>query len=438
MIAAAVAIAAVTVAIMEFNSVYNATADITDAVSKAQLKAVQSTKQERLELDALWEAANDENLSKEKRLAAIDKLNKGYPAFHQNLKLETIHSQEAADAHMAAANAIIVKARAAAISEKITELYKKETDAVYDLTNGNIDLMSAFFAGGNMAAYFNLENKKIAGLKKQREAMEKLYKATAATNLELEKPTKTPAINTPTLSKGGTVVDNTPVAPLVKVENVAQGIKATTSAIVDQNLAVTDLAVDYEALNAKAREHALTLDDVVISAEQLNSAMNAAAAGGITNMAAALGNAIATGQDVGQAIGTAFLTSLADFLTKMGEMMITTATLWANFEAWIVSNPIAAVGIGVAAVAAGAALKATLAKGAQPKAFATGGMVNSPTFAMIGDNLNAHNNPEFVLRRDQLTKMLGNAGSFEPRLIPVIDARGISILVEEGNRQRRR
>lgn len=178
-------------------------------------------------------------------------------------------------------------------------------------------------------------------------------------------------------------------------------------------------------------ELAASLNDVYFEASQLNTILNQASADGLTNMATAIGVAIASGQDLGQAIGQSFLTSLADFLQQMGKMMITTAAIWESFQKTLAANPALAIGLGIAAVAAGAALKSHIAAGAQPKAFASGGMVNSPTFALIGDNLNASNNPEFVLRRDQLSKIYASGGGQQMQLSTRISGNDLLILMNK-------
>lgn len=102
---------------------------------------------------------------------------------------------------------------------------------------------------------------------------------------------------------------------------------------------------------------------------------------------------------------------LADGLSSLGKALLTfaltsaaTIELFKDPKSW----PLA-LAAGVAAVAAGAALKSTL-KNNQATAFANGGIVSGPTMGLVGEYPGAQNNPEVIAPLDKLKDMIGGGG----------------------------
>ena len=81
----------------------------------------QAAAQERLQLNLLFEAATNENLAKEKRLEALNKLQQLYPDYFGNMNLETILSDRASLSYNKLAANIIMVAKAKAAAAKIQE-----------------------------------------------------------------------------------------------------------------------------------------------------------------------------------------------------------------------------------------------------------------------------------------------------------------------------
>lgn len=444
---------------VKFNEVYMQSADVSKQVSKASLEAAQSAKQEQLELDALYAAATDVNLSLKTRKNAIKELNDKYPEFNKNLSIETANSNEAAEAHKRASEALLIKAKTAAVSGLITELYKKETQAAYDYAQGNLDLLSTTLAlsgGTGQIGYINLENKKAQTWKKQREALEALYISLTKVDLEFEKQGKSPKVK----------VDHTYEKELAKLKkqiaaqkeldaamkdsalrNTQQGLKQPVNANIGGLFKVGQANEIAPRALSTASEYAASLAEeaskVTLNVNEMNDALNNASAEGLTSMASAIGIAIATGQDLGQAIGQSFLTSMSDFLIQMGKMMITTASVWDAFQKSLATQPEVAIILGVAAVAAGAALKASIAKGAQPSKFAMGGIIPGNNF--YGDRVPIMaNSGEMILNKAQqgsLHAMIRNntfSSGGGVHIVPIIDNRGLAVQVKLGQKQLQR
>jgi hypothetical protein len=138
-------------------------------------------------------------------------------------------------------------------------------------------------------------------------------------------------------------------------------------------------------------------------------------ASGLGNMANAIGEAFASGESVLGAIGNSILSTFSGFLSNFGDLLIeygAAAVLKGKLDLAI-AVPGAGIFAGLAAIAAGVALK--VAAGAigsfsgggknsastsnfnsNPVPFANGGLVFSPTNALIGEYSGARNNPEVV------------------------------------------
>jgi hypothetical protein len=123
-----------------------------------------------------------------------------------------------------------------------------------------------------------------------------------------------------------------------------------------------------------------------------------------------------------------FGTLIADALQSLGKQLIAFGV--AKLAAWeALKNPTPAgaalaVAAGIAAVAAGAALKSSLtnAKSTEsnfsrgknsnmPRKFADGGIISGPTYGLMGEYPGAKSNPEVVAPLDKLKDMIGGGGA---------------------------
>lgn len=103
---------------------------------------------------------------------------------------------------------------------------------------------------------------------------------------------------------------------------------------------------------------------------------------------------------------------LADALTSIGKALVAyaitngaVAELFKNPGTWP-----AALVAGIAAIAAGTALKSKLSS-QKATAFANGGIVSGPTMGLVGEYPGAANNPEVIAPLDKLKSMIGGGGS---------------------------
>ena len=109
---------------------------------------------------------------------------------------------------------------------------------------------------------------------------------------------------------------------------------------------------------------------------------------------------------------------LANALSDIGKALITLA-ITQKLALLSLSNPLTwpvALAAGIAAVAAGAALKSSLnaksgnSSGGTVQKFADGGIISGPTLGLMGEYPGASSNPEVVAPLDKLKDMIGSGG----------------------------
>ena len=130
----------------------------------------------------------------------------------------------------------------------------------------------------------------------------------------------------------------------------------------------------------------------------------------INYLAESLGKALA-GEKIEVFKGLALV--LADSLIEIGQALIAYATpvllALTLLKKPSIPTAIAAIGAGIAAVAAGSFLKSKLNTD-KTKKFANGGIVSGPTMGLMGEYPGASANPEVVAPLDKLKDMIGGGG----------------------------
>lgn len=159
--------------------------------------------------------------------------------------------------------------------------------------------------------------------------------------------------------------------------------------------------VTKEGLQQMAAEFKKGIDNI-------NNLIKSLAVEGIAGFAESFGAALGGGDLRG--IFNGFVNVLADGLSSIGKQMIALAPVIAGLKAALKSlNPAILLPAGIALVAIGAALRASLNKGIT--GFAQGGLVFGPTVGMVGEGLGtSRSNPEVIAPLDQLKGMLEGIG----------------------------
>ena len=171
---------------------------------------------------------------------------------------------------------------------------------------------------------------------------------------------------------------------------------------IDDAIKRVDAAIDGS--KDKVKDFSITWQETV---NTINGILNSLDLSIMVNFAEQIGNMMAGGKfDITQ-MGTI----LADALSSIGKALIAFALtngaameLFKNPKTW----PLA-LAAGIAAVAAGTALKAKISDN-KATAFANGGIVSGPTMGLIGEYPGAQNNPEVIAPLDKLKSMIGGGG----------------------------
>lgn len=154
----------------------------------------------------------------------------------------------------------------------------------------------------------------------------------------------------------------------------------------------------------------------------------------IASFADSLGQAVTSGNGL-EALKT-MLSAMMDMLSQFGQALIAagTASIALKAVSW---NGIGAIIAGGALVAATAAAKAALQNAT---AFADGGIVSGPTYALVGEYAGARNNPEVIAPLDKLRTLITPAymdpGSF--RLETKVRGRDLYVMLQGIEREKNR
>lgn len=106
-----------------------------------------------------------------------------------------------------------------------------------------------------------------------------------------------------------------------------------------------------------------------------------------------------------------FFNFLADTLIQLGTQLIILSKLFITIKALFASGGALApfaIPVGIAAIAAGTALKNMVSDKASK--FANGGIVSGPTMGLVGEYPGASSNPEVIAPLDKLKSMIGESG----------------------------
>lgn len=110
----------------EYNDVLKETIDLTEELSKADLKASQEGAKAATKAKTLYNITQDQNRSYEERLAVAKEMQRLYPEYLGNIDAEAIVAGKATSAYDSLTDALIRKAKAQAYLSRITEIETKK------------------------------------------------------------------------------------------------------------------------------------------------------------------------------------------------------------------------------------------------------------------------------------------------------------------------
>ena len=157
---------------------------------------------------------------------------------------------------------------------------------------------------------------------------------------------------------------------------------------------------DEAALARSWRQCQLQFSDSIKEIELTGEKIGSIVTGAIQQFATGFGEALASGNAL--EIFKTLLMSLMDMLQQFGSALIAAGMATLAFKS-LFANPIAAIISGAAMVTAAAAAKAALQNAT---AFANGGIVSGPTYALVGEYAGAKSNPEVIAPLNKLRSLI--------------------------------
>ena len=462
-----------------------------EQLAEAERKGTEEAQKEIAQLSVLYRAATDDARSKEERLSAVKQLQAAYPSYFGNLSKEAILTGEASDAYENISKRMIEAAQARAALERITQnstrlldlqaereelerQMKTAEEASKAFSNApQVATQSGTLGYAYMAGQVETFKKRLQEtldeIDRLNAANDKLASGVNVTALEGEKGSGkvNASLNTNLATLGG--IQNR-IAELKKEQQAASSEQAialereirllqqrkqeientikigvATSPNLDTLLPGTfdgmgtgtlsiPLQFDTNALKRSWQQAKMQFDemqrDVTITAKQMEGILT----NSVASFADSLGQAVTSGNGL-EALKT-MLSAMMDMLSQFGQALIAagTASIALKAVSW---NGIGAIIAGGALVAATAAAKAALQNAT---AFADGGIVSGPTYALVGEYAGARNNPEEIAPLDKLRSLITPAymdpGSF--RLETKVRGRDLYVMLQGIEREKNR
>ena len=337
-----------------------------NTLNKLSIDAAKNSGQEIAGVKALVSVAQDELKTRQDRLTAVEELQNKYPGYFGNLTKEKILSGDLTEVTKELSKAIIARAEATAIADKIGELASKKLDLQIKkekevlklqqaqagvknkvvVTGGTLGASGDSFSAGRLAAStskvkdlnqeiyeIQVQQDRLAGRLNQKEsdAIKLLEKKVS---IKKEKEVK--------------VFDTPQVAPL------------------ESSLLTTGLVakpIDFTALTDSVKnvvpQIKLGFSEIEFALYDFNQSASEIINGGLVDTFAgigtAIGTALSTGGNLLQALGASLLSSLGGVLTQMGKMAIEIGVGLLGVKLALKTlNPYAAIAAGVGLIALGA------------------------------------------------------------------------------------
>jgi hypothetical protein len=172
-------------------------------------------------------------------------------------------------------------------------------------------------------------------------------------------------------------------------------------------------AEEIDKLQDKINKVKSTAEGTAAAFTPLNDILNNLATNTLVEFGTQIGNVLSGGEFS----LSGFFSMIADALIKIGTHLVMVSKLFLAVDALFASGGALApfmIPIGIAAIAAGVALKGSLSnKNADTKKFANGGIISGPTMGLMGEYPGAKSNPEVVAPLDKLKSMMGGGGNGE-------------------------
>lgn len=354
------AISLITSAWVMYSMYANKAVKTTNELVEAQKDLIGGAKAEMSTMSALLRIAKDENLSKEQRVRAINKLKKLYPDYLGNLTLENSKSKEVEEQTNKLNEALIRQAKIKALQSRISDLYAKKYEAESKSLTEQLGIWDTITVG--VQSYFSKSSAALSGVEKatenQKEAIKGFDKELTALLGKLKKgfteETKVGGFVTPDTREKIKPFDFAPLDTTQFDQQLNEWIEKTRFGFDVLNL---EGGVDWAKLLANQK----LVDEMAateMAMQKFNENMSYALESGLENslggIGAALGTALQEGSNILEGVGSSLLSSLGGILIDIGKMAIAIGVgLEAIKSALSSLNPFAAIAAGVGLIALG-------------------------------------------------------------------------------------
>jgi hypothetical protein len=443
--------------------------DATEEYNKELAKNTAASQTQITTLNSLLSIAKDESLSLGQRQDAVNRLNKEYDIFNGNLTVNGAKSQETSILVDRLTQSLLLNAKASALANQYTEIATKLLtiqstplaqqatllDKVVVYWNALLDAINPFTGANNPIEDFT----KGANVSLNKLGLKNFTADSKALKLQLG-----------ALSNGikdvYTQLTALQIAPQKDpFKQSAKSLKTFGEITKAVELKKTRKEIDdfftkpVETKNLMGLR-AFPLELIYIS-EEISRILSEGLLSTISSSFMAIGEAIATGGNVANAAGAAFLSSIANVAQQLGELAIGVGIGIKSIKVALESlNPVVAIAAGVAllTLAGYARGRASAISGSGKgggggnnkmptsgtfggvRPFASGGIVSGPTNALIGEYPGARNNPEVVAPLDKLSGIIAGSiggGDMGGQLTARISGNDLVILLDRASKNRK-
>lgn len=189
-------------------------------------------------------------------------------------------------------------------------------------------------------------------------------------------------------------------------------IQLAIDKLTEYKIAAKEAGYESTKFDEAIKELGFSMDGLVDPLEQMKLNIEKTFNGLATDTLAELGTQLGNVISGGEFSMEGFMDLLANALISIGKHLVLVSGLFAAVDK-LFKNPSTwplAIAAGVAAIAAGTAMKNNAAKRNPVKKFADGGIISGPTMGLMGEYPGARTNPEVVAPLDKLKDMIGGGG----------------------------
>jgi len=397
------------------------------AMQELSVETVKNSQAQISSLGAYVSVAKNINLSMSDRLLAVKKLQDEYPAYFGNLTQEQILNGNVANAVRGVTQALIAKAKATALTDRIVKLAEEEEKIQNNINNaiasqfkqyrltkqeafdaavilnkqlrGEIDLekeltegransltkaektaLAAFKYSQTLQGLGGELKKNVQDQDRLTDSLEKNYAGFIKLETQKEKASKK-TYDTPQVNGLDVSITQTGLDGLVSLSGMVVKIS--------KNVEGAEGVISTSLKNIPSYFNVASLKSLEVL-QKFNKSMSDIINNGIVDtlsgLADALGEAFTTGGNVITAVGRSLLSTLGGVLSELGKMAITTGIgILAIQTSLKTLNPYVAIAAGAALVALGSAVKGSvkglggsMSSGGSSGGLSTGASYSSP------------------------------------------------------------